>query len=181
MVALPKQYKFLSKEPAPRILLTGLATYGVTEAPGLPDNPTIIQWAKTAKLYSIYKKDSIAWCGLWLAYIALQSGWDIPASPLSAQSWRKFGAPAKTAMLGDVLVFWRESPKSWKGHVGLYVGEDKTHYHVLGGNQKDSVSFARIEKTRLLEARRCKWRISQPKNVRRVWLSATGVVTTNEA
>ncbi len=84
-------------------------------------------------------------------------------------------------MLGDILVFWREKKTGWKGHVGMYVGEDKTHYHVLGGNQSDSVSIARIEKGRLLGARRCKWKVNQPPNVRVVKLAATGIVTTNEA
>ena len=34
-------------------------------------------------------------------------------------------------MLGDILTFKRNGG----GHVGLYVGEDKDCYHVLGGNQ----------------------------------------------
>jgi hypothetical protein len=48
--------------------------------------------------------------------------------------------------LGTILVFSRGSG----GHVGVYMGEDSTHYHVLGGNQSDRVSVARIPKTRLL-------------------------------
>jgi len=39
------------------------------------------------------------------------------------------------------------------GHVGFYAGEDERAYHVLGGNQSDSVSITRIPKDRLLEAR----------------------------
>jgi cell wall-associated NlpC family hydrolase len=80
-------------------------------------------------------------------------------------------------MLGDVLVFKRQGG----GHVGLYVGEDKDAYHVLGGNQSDSVSITRILKDRLHAARRCTWKTAQPANVRRVFLSGSGAVSQNEA
>ncbi|CAB4161898.1 hypothetical protein UFOVP775_1, partial [uncultured Caudovirales phage] len=52
---------------------------------------------------------------------------------------------------------------------------------VLGGNQNNSVSVSRIEKSRLSQARRTAWKIAQPANVRVVHLEAKGVVTTNEA
>jgi hypothetical protein len=52
-----------------------------------------------------------------------------------------------------VLVFWRVSKASGLGHVGFYNGEDQNAYHVLGGNQSDSVSIARVGKDRFLEAR----------------------------
>jgi cell wall-associated NlpC family hydrolase len=80
-------------------------------------------------------------------------------------------------MLGDVLTFKRDGG----GHVGIYVGEDDKHYHVLGGNQGNSVSISRIAKTRLYKARRTTWKIAQPANVRVVKLEAKGVITTNEA
>lgn len=84
----------------------------------------------------------------------------------------------KTPMLGDVLVFARGRVS---GHVGVYVGEDATAYHVIGGNQGDSVSIKRIARSRLLGARRCPWRVNQPSNVRRVQLAASGAVSANEA
>lgn len=190
---LPQHYAWLKNEGAPRLLMEGIKTFGTVETPGPNSNPAILDWAKKAKLGKVYKDDSIAWCGLWMAYTALQAGWDTPKNPLGAQNWLKFGTPVpitkgrrgtrgRYPMLGDVLVFWRDNPKSWKGHVGLYVGEDETHFHVLGGNQKDSVSIVRIAKNRLKGARRCKWKVNQPGNVRRVWLSPEGTpTTTNEA
>lgn len=180
-MTLPSQYRWLLKEGSPRLLVSALQTYGTVETPGPQNNPAILAWAKKAGLSSIYKRDSDAWCGLWMAYTALQAGWHLPPNPLGAQSWLLFGNRAKRPMLGDVLVFWRESPKSWKGHVGIYVGEDAESYHVLGGNQQDSVSIARVAKSRLLQARRCPWLINQPANVRRVTLSASGALSKNEA
>ncbi len=53
----------------------------------------------------------------------------------------------------------RRLARSWcssvpvAAHVGLYAGEDDTHYNVLGGNQSNSVSVARIEKSRLVAIR----------------------------
>jgi hypothetical protein len=80
-------------------------------------------------------------------------------------------------MLGDVLTFKRNGG----GHVGLYVGEDRTHYHVLGGNQNNQVNVMRIAKTRLHQARRTAWKIAQPSNVRKIELSNKGIISTNEA
>jgi hypothetical protein len=47
---------------------------------------------------------------------------------------------APAAALGDVLAFVRNGG----GHVGLYVDEDASAYHVLGGNQSDRVSITRV-------------------------------------
>jgi hypothetical protein len=79
-------------------------------------------------------------------------------------------------MLGDILTFKRNGG----GHVGIYVGEDAAYYHVLGGNQNNSVSVSRIAKNRLHQARRTAWKIAQPANVRQVMLAAKGTITTNE-
>jgi uncharacterized protein (TIGR02594 family) len=180
-MALPSHYAWLAQEPGPRILVEGLKTYGTAENVGSGSNPTILQWAKATGLDRIYRDDAIAWCGLWMAYTALQAGWDVPVNPLAARNWLAFGTPQTPPALGDVLVFWRTSPKSYQGHVGLYVGEDRDAFHVLGGNQSDRVSFTRIVKSRLLGARRCPWRVNQPGNVRRVVLASSGALSTNEA
>lgn len=177
MTALPKQYGWLSREPGPRILLEALKVYGTAETPGPGNNPAILAWAKATGLDKVYRADSIAWCGLAMAYVALQAGWEPPLNPLWARNWLNFGTTQRTAMLGDILVFSRGNA----GHVGLYVGEDSTAYHVLGGNQSDRVSFKRIAKARLLGIRRCPWRINQPLNVRPVKLAASGSLSTNEA
>lgn len=178
---LPKQYAWLARETGPRILLEGLKTYGTAEKLGAGNNPSIMQWAKSVGLEKVYKADSVAWCGLAMAYVALQAGWDVPLNPLAARNWMAFGTPQKAAALGDVLVFWRGSRKGYQGHVGLYVGEDRDAYHVLGGNQADAVSIKRISKNRLLGIRRCPWRVNQPASVRPVMLAASGGLSNNEA
>lgn len=181
MAALPKQYAWLSNEPGPRILVEALKTYGTIEKPGPGSNPSILSWAKATGLDRQYRNDATAWCGLWMAYVALQAGWDVPLNPLAARNWLKFGTPQLAAGLGDVLVFWRGSPKGFQGHVGMYVGEDAVSYFVLGGNQGDAVSIRRIAKSRLLGIRRCPWRINEPASVRPVRLTAGGALSNNEA
>ena len=175
---LPAQYKWLASETGPRILVEALKTYGTAEKPGPGNNPSILKWAEDVGLERVYKSDDTAWCGLWMAYVAKQAGWNDPLNPLWARNWLNFGTPQKIAMLGDVLVFSRGKSS---GHVGLYVGEDNTAYHVLGGNQADQVTIKRISKTRLLGIRRCPWRVNQPKNVKPVKLAASGLLSTNEA
>ena len=135
-------------------------------------------WAKEVGLDGIYSNDEIPWCGLFAAIIAKRATWPVVKDPLWARNWLKWGKPVATPMLGDVLVFERGSG----GHVGLYVGEDSGAYHVLGGNQSNAVTIARLDKGRLLGARRPAWRIAQPPNVRVVPLSSAGApLSRNEA
>lgn len=75
-------------------------------------------------------------------------------NPYFARNWQSFGQAAKG--YGSIGVFER-GPTS--GHVGFLVGEDATAYHVLGGNQGDSVNVTRIDKGRLLAAR---WPMTWP-------------------
>jgi len=163
--ALPHGYRFLANETgAPPLLIEALKLYGVREYPGAADNPAIIAWRSElcdahpnlAWIREVYSGDAVPWCGLFMAYAAHRAGHGAPQPRfLAARSWQDWGEPVQDAAeLGDALVFWRDQPDGRSGHVGIYVGEDDGFFHVLGGNQSDSVSFTRIRKTRLLEARR---------------------------
>ena len=125
---------------------------GTQEKLGAGSNETIIHWAKSCNID--YKSDDIPWCGLFVAHCvaATLPEEPLPSSPLMARSWGKFGKKSDPVE-GAVLVFWRESPTASTGHVGFYRGEDDDAYHVLGGNQSDSVNTCRIGKDRLLHAR----------------------------
>jgi uncharacterized protein (TIGR02594 family) len=125
----------------------------------------------------VYVADEIPWCGLVQAVICKRSDKPIVKDPLWALNWAKWEDEVQEPMLGDTCTFKRPGG----GHVGLYVGEDKTAYHILGGNQSNAYNIARIEKVRLFKARRPKWAIAQPVNVRKIFLSASGALSTNEA
>ena len=175
---LPKRYAWLANEPGPKMLVEVLKLFGTLEAPGTRDNPKIIAWAKEVggEVADVYKADSIPWCGLFVAVVAKRAGKDVPAHPLWALSWSAFGAKAPEPALGDVLTFIRHGG----GHVGLYVGEDKSAFHVLGGNQSDRVCISRVAKSRLYAARRPLYHV-QPTNVRPIHLAPTGALALNEA
>ncbi len=177
MTNLPNKYQWLSKEGAPRMIVEALKLYGTLEAPGSKSNPTIVGWAKEVGLTDTYSTDSIPWCGLFMAVIAKRADKKIPSMPLRALSWANFGIDTPVAMLGDVLTFTRKGG----GHVGLYVGEDDTCFHILGGNQSDKVTITRIAKTRLYKIRRPIYAIGQPLNVRKIILSSDGAISTDES
>lgn len=176
---LPKQYEWLEKEGGPKMIVEALKLYGTTESPGVTNNQTIINWADEVggSVEDVYKADSIPWCGLFMAVVAKRAGKIAAKDPLWALNWGNFGGKANIAMLGDTLVFVRKGG----GHVGLYVGEDATAYHVLGGNTADKVSIARIDKKRLYAIRRPIYSIAQPENVRKIILAANGALSTDEA
>jgi uncharacterized protein (TIGR02594 family) len=169
-------YNWLQNETAPKILVEAVKHLGVKEFVGKEHNPIILGWAKSLSLSTIYTNDEIPWCGLFVAYCCHAQGLQVVDRPLWALNWNKFGNRVSEPMLGDVLTFKRNGG----GHVGIYVGEDATHYHVLGGNQNNSVSVSRIAKIRLNQARRTAWKIAQPASVRKVHLEPKGVITTNE-
>ena len=93
-----------------------------------------------------------------------------------ALNWKAFGRGINQPILGCTLVFIR----SGGGHVGMYIAEDKTAYHCLGGNTSDKVTIARIDKKRLYRARRPHYNV-QPASVKPYILEATGAVSRNEA
>ena len=63
-------------------------------------------------------------------------------NPYWARNWLLFGRDTKP-VTGAVLIFER----GFGGHVGFAVGQDDTHFYVLGGNQSDAITIARIAKS----------------------------------
>ena len=95
-------------------------------------------------------------------------------NPYWARNWLLFGRDTKP-ITGAVLIFERGSG----GHVGFAVGQDDTNFFVLGGNQSDAVTIARVAKSRLLGAR---WPVSFPSLLQRLPTMKPGefLATTNE-
>lgn len=152
---------------------------GLKEVAGAKSNPTIIAWA--AKLggwiKGFYTNDDTPWCGLFIAHCISETlpTEHMPANPLGALNWSSFGRRLSVPAVGAILTFRRTGG----GHVGLYVGEDATAYHVLGGNQSNSVSITRVEKTRLQDVR---WPSTAELPVGgRVLLTVNGELSKNEA
>lgn len=175
----PKGYEWLGTiGTLPKLVTEALKLHGTVETPGAKDSPTIMAWAKETGLdRQGYNADSVPWCGLFMAVVAKRAGYDYPAHPLWALNWGAFGVKGMQPCLGDVLTFVRPSG----GHVGIYVGEDATAYHVLGGNQSDKVSIARVEKIRMKAVRSPAFKVGRPVSSRPYILAAKGGLSRNEA
>lgn len=177
----PKGYEWLGTVgQLPRTINEGLSLLGVAEVVGKGSNKTIIGWRDELNQAGVsitgYSDDDIPWCGLFAAIVAHRAGKKVVASPLWARNWANFGSGGATAALGDVLVFGRGGG----GHVGFYVGEDATAYHVLGGNQGNKVSITRVLKSRLLASRRPIYN-AKPDSVKAYRVAAGGALSRNEA
>lgn len=90
----------------------------------------------------------LPWCGDFVeTCISLTCPHEtMVVNPYWAQNWVKFGKKLNKGAIGAILVFGRTGG----GHVGFYAGEDATHYTVLGGNQSNAVTYARLDKGRLM-------------------------------
>lgn len=170
------KYKDLWEEDYPKMLLFGLGFVGVKEIVGKQNNPIIMGWAATLKVKAIFTSEEVPWCGLFQAYLCHLAGYEYPETFYRALSWKGWGNEVQTPMLGDLLAFERPGG----GHIAQYVGEDADAYHVLGGNQSNSVGFTRIEKSRLRYAGRAPWKIGQPPNIRRIHRAPSGPISADE-
>jgi uncharacterized protein (TIGR02594 family) len=176
---IPKKYEYLLAPDMPLVIQAGLKMVGTKEIYGAKHSPIIMGWAETAGISKIYTNDELAWCGL-SHYVALLrggkpaalEGWDI----LRALKYATYGMGVKAPGVGDTLVFERPGG----GHVGFYVAESKTTYHVMGGNQSNEYGFTEISKDRLNAARRPIYNIMPP-TVKPMFIDASGRLSTNEA
>lgn len=114
--------------------------------------------------------------GLFVAHCIAEAGITSAPVALRASSWATWGSALRADRLapGAVLVFQRPGG----GHVGFYVGEDATTYHVLGGNQSNMVCVTRIGKDRCIARR---WPIGVAVIGAPAWVNSKGGISKNEA
>ena len=93
---------------------------------------------------------SVSWCSSFMCWLLESSGFG-STNDKAARSWLNYGKETKTPVRGDIVIFWRESKTSWKGHVALF---DSYNAHgnivCLGGNQSDAVCYKEYLKDQLL-------------------------------
>ena len=129
------------------------AQYGVKEITGSLDNPTIVEYFDDLGFAGSKLKDETAWCSAFANWVCKNSDLEY-SGKLNARSWVEIGEQTDRPQLGDIVVFWRESKTSWKGHVAFYINEIDGYINVLGGNQSNQVKIAAYPKARLLTYRR---------------------------
>ena len=179
-----KNYEWLAEIKAlPKTIQLGLELLGTAEVVGKGSNKTIIEWRDELNQAGVkisgYSDDDTPWCGLLAAvvtYRRMKVASEVVKDSLCARNWSKYGVKSPQASLGDVLVFVRNGG----GHVGFYVAEDRTAYHVLGGNQSDKVCITRVSKDRCIAVRRPPYKVV-PASVKPYIVKSAGSLSTNEA
>ena len=136
------------------ILHFAINEIGVTEQIGEKHNQQILTYAKEAGFPSV-KDDETAWCSIFLNWVAKKSGVK-GSNKMNARSWLTVGTKVTNPEPGDVVVYWRESINSWKGHVGIFMGfsKDGSRVYTLGGNQGNAVSISAYKADEVLGYRR---------------------------
>lgn len=137
-----------------KIVQIATAEIGVKEIAGADHNERILQYADDIS-HTWIEDDETPWCSTFMNWVAMKAG-AARSDSGSARSWLTVGTPVDDPEPGDVVVFWRGSPHSHKGHVGIYQGfsEDRSRIYVLGGNQGDQVGTTAYAAERLLGFRR---------------------------
>jgi uncharacterized protein (TIGR02594 family) len=127
---------------------------GTEEIVGDKHNPEVLKYAKDTKIAGI-TTDEIAWCSTFVNWVAWKAGLQI-SGKANARSWLNVGTKVSVPEPGDIVVYWRESPQSWKGHVGFFLGFslDKKRVYTLGGNQGNRVSVTAYRVSNVLSYQR---------------------------
>lgn len=125
-----------------KLLKIAFNELGTEEFTGDKHNPEILKYAKDTKIAGI-TTDEIAWCSTFVNWVAWKAGLQF-SGKANARSWLNVGTKVASPEPGDIVVFWRESPQSWKGHVGIFTGIsfDKKRVYCIGGNQGNRVSVS---------------------------------------
>lgn len=136
------------------ILKVAFSQLGIKEIRGDEDNPQIVSYATETGITGI-NNDEIAWCSTFVNWCAKES--NLPMSKkASARSWLNVGQKVTDPKPGDIVIFWRESIHSWKGHVGIFLGfnDESDKLFCLGGNQSNAVTIATYNTGKVLGYRR---------------------------
>ncbi len=136
------------------ILKVAFNELGIEEVLGDQHNPEILKYAEDSGIHGI-TTDEIPWCSSFVNWVAWKCGLQHSGLP-NARSWLNIGQRVISPEPGDVVVFWRENPQSWKGHVGFFLGvsPDGTRVYCLGGNQGNRVSVSAYRKETVLAYQR---------------------------
>lgn len=119
---------------------------GEAEIPGPVDNPEIVAFHRSVDDGIV--GEGVAWCSSFVNWAV--KPWYKPTYSRAARSWMLWGVGIATPVYGCICVLWRESPESWKGHVGFYLGSIGGDVLLLSGNDHNEVMVRRFPKARVL-------------------------------
>lgn len=134
------------------LLETAIKEYGITEIPGDKSNPEINKYFDI--IGHTWADDEVSWCSAYVNWVCKSQGFEY-SNELVARSWLDMPHVTSSQVKpGDVVVFWRESINSWKGHVGFFIKKNKKGVYTLGGNQDNQVNIKPYPEYRILGYRR---------------------------
>ena len=131
------------------MLEIALSQYGIQEIPGEAHNPEVLKYFNEIGFDGEKLGDETAWCSAFVNWCAQEAGLPYTAK-LNARSWLDVGEITYDPKPGDVVVLWRSSLESWKGHCAIYINQTDDYIYMLGGNQGNQVQIAKYPRNRLL-------------------------------
>jgi len=137
------------------LLKIAVAELGQKEITGSGNNSVIVHYASEAG-FTWVNDDETPWCSIFVNWVAKKANLR-GSNNVNARSWLLTGFSVDCAPEpGDIVVFWRDQPDSWKGHVGFFLGfsKDALRVYCLGGNQGDQVSVSAYPVNTVLGFRR---------------------------
>jgi uncharacterized protein (TIGR02594 family) len=128
--------------------------YGLTEIVGDSNNQQILNFFGEIGHPEI-NTDEMSWCSSYLGWCTKQLNLN-GSTALLARSWLEVGLEIADPQVGDLVIFWRETPNSWQGHVAIYLNKNPltNEIYCLGGNQDDKVCVKSYPANQLLGYRR---------------------------
>lgn len=134
------------------IMTIAMGEFGVAEWPGNKHNPEVMKYFhQTGREW--VDSDELNWCDAYVDWVVMKAGGQITPN-LIAREWLREGVPVTKPFPGDIVILWRESIDSWKGHVGFFVRQNDSMVWLLGGNQSNQVQILPFRKERILETHR---------------------------
>ena len=122
---------------------------GIHEIPGPEANAFIVECLESTSLgYPENQSDETPWCSAFANRIMQLAGFDGTNSAW-ARSWLDWGREPTDAEFGAGVVVVLERGAN-SGHVGFLDSWTEDAVTLLGGNQSDSVSYARFPMSRVI-------------------------------
>ncbi len=136
----------------PKISEIALSQVGIKEIVGKQHNKEVLKYFEEIG-FDWIKDDETAWCSAFVNWVCMKAGLD-RSKKLNARSWLSIGKITTKPKQWDIVIFWRGSKTSWKGHVAFFIRKTPNWIYVYGGNQNNKVGIKAYPKSRLLEYRR---------------------------
>lgn len=134
-----------------KMIEKALQMVGINEILGGNMNPKVL--ALVDNVTNKTHTKNISWCAAFVGSILKDSNYEYSGN-LTARAYLKVGTKVSKPTVGDIVILWRETPDSWKGHVGFFISQTGNVIWVLGGNQNNSVCIKAYPVGRVLEYRK---------------------------